>query len=181
MGKSRNPTLPTEEDLEKAAIRYLERFSSSVAGVRRVLARRLRRAGAEDDEGGGAKAAIEAVIAKLVRLGLLDDARYAEFRAGSLARRGASLFTVRRDLKTRGIPGSLVDAAVTHLKDEAGGTSDRADRLAAQALARRRRIGPFRQDAVRAQYRDRDLAVLGRAGFALEIARSVIDGDREDG
>ncbi len=183
MGKPRNPgPPPTQDDLEKAALRYLERFSSSVAGVRRVLNRRARRAApAPDGEAGAFAAAIEAVLAKLIRMGLVDDGRFAEGRAGSLARRGASLFAIRRDLKMRGIAPALIDAALAQLKDEAGGTSDAADRLAAIALARRRRLGPYRQHGVRADWRDRDLAVLGRAGFALDVARSVIDGDREDG
>jgi regulatory protein len=182
MSKSRNPTPPDQASLEKAALRYLERYASSAAGLRRVLMRRLRRAGADqDEEGEDRHAAIEAVIAKLMRLGLLDDARYAEARAGSLARRGASLFVIRRDLKARGIAAGPLDAAIGQLKDEAGGSSDAVDRMAALALARRRRLGPFRAPRVRAQFRDRDLATLGRAGFALEVARSVIDADSEDG
>ncbi len=186
MGKSRSNKPVTQDDLEKAAIRYLERFSSSVAGVRRVLTRKVRRAGqtADEDEAGegfNGKAAIEAVIAKLVRVGLLDDARYAEFRAGALSRRGASLFVIKRDLQTRGVAGSLIDEAMIALREETGGGSDDADRAAALALARRRRLGPYRAEGQRAAFRQRDLAVLGRAGFAMEIARSVVDGERENG
>ena len=182
MGKGRNPAMPTEVALEEAALRYLERYASSAAGVRRVLMRRLRRAGRDEVEDGQAQdAAIEAVIAKLTRLGLLDDRRYAEARASGLARRGASLFVIRRDLRSRGVARTQIEAAVSQLKDEAGGNSDAVDRVAALALARRRRLGPFREPQVRAHYRDRDLAALGRAGFALEVARSVIDGDSEDG
>lgn len=163
-------------DLEKAALRYLERYASSVAGLRRVLRRKARRAGGEG-EASESHADIETVLAKLVRMGLLDDARYAEFRAANLARRGASLYAIRRDLATRGVARTQIDAAVAVLKDESGGTDDETDRAAALALARRRRLGPYRAEAVRAAFRDRDLATLGRAGFALEIARSVIDGD----
>ncbi|HEY1722177.1 MAG TPA: RecX family transcriptional regulator [Magnetospirillaceae bacterium] len=185
MSKSRAKRPLDQDGLEKAAIHYLERFSSSVAGLRRVLSNRLRRAGQTGDteagEGFDGKAAIEAVIAKLIRTGLLDDARYAEFRAGALARRGSSLFTIKRDLKTRGVAPSLIEAAVGNLRDEAGGTSDEADRQAAQALARRRRIGPYRPEDQRAAFRHKDLATLGRAGFDFEIAKSVVDGERENG
>lgn len=178
MGKSKTSDPP---DLEKAALRYLERYASSVAGLRRVLGRKLRRAAmGKDGETPGDQAAVEAVLARLVRMGLLDDARYAEFRAASLARRGASLYAIRRDLALRGVARLQIDTAVAALKEESGGTADEADRAAALALARRRRIGPYRSGTVRAAYRDRDLAALGRAGFALEIARSVIDGDPEN-
>lgn len=183
MGKSRARKPATQEDLEKAAIRYLERFSSSVARVRRVLENRLRRAapGEDDEERFDGKAAIEAVIAKLIRIGLLDDARYAEFRATALARRGASLFVIKRDLKTRGVPAGLIDRALAALREEAGGTSDEADRAAALALARRRRLGPYRPEGQRAAFRHKDLATLGRAGFAFEVAKSVVDGEQDNG
>src|SRR5271154_5303183 len=98
MGKSRAAGATLDENgLEQAAIHYLERYSSSVAGLRRVLRRRIRRAarlsGGEEGQSNIAAgdAMIETVIARLIRTGLLDDGRYAEFRAGSLARRGGSL------------------------------------------------------------------------------------------
>lgn len=50
-----------------------------------------------------------------------------------------------------------------------------ADELKAAArLVRRRRLGPLRPRADRAEHRERDLAVLGRAGFSFEVARKVI-------
>ncbi len=182
MGKGRARKPVTQDSLEKSAIHHLERFSSSVASVRRVLRNRLRRAAQDEGaEGFDGNAAIEAVIAKLVRIGLLDDARYASSRAGALARRGSSLFVIRRDLKTRGVAPSLIETAVAEVRDEAGGTSDEADRAAALALARRRRLGPYRPEDQRAAFRHKDLATLGRAGFALEIARSVVDGEQDNG
>ena len=50
---------------------------------------------------------------------------------------------------------------------------------AALAFARRRRLGPFRTTASRAEHREKDLAKLARQGFAYETARRIID--REDG
>jgi regulatory protein len=44
------------------------------------------------------------------------------------------------------------------------------------ALARRRRLGPFRT-AARAQHRLRDLAAMARAGFAYDLAKKVIDSE----
>jgi regulatory protein len=53
------------------------------------------------------------------------------------------------------------------------------DLAAAKALARRRRLGPWRATG-RAEHRDRDLAVLGRAGFPYAIARRVVDAPSPD-
>ena len=50
-------------------------------------------------------------------------------------------------------------------------------RQAAHALARRRKLGPYRPGE-RSAYREKDLAALARAGFSFGIAREVIDGEK---
>jgi len=181
MGKSRTPAPPDLNGLEQAALHYLERYSNSAAGLRRVLRRRVHKAarlGQGQVEDGNAL--IETVIGRLAKSGMLNDGRYAEFRAASLARRGGSLSIIRRDLRARGVAAELIEAAVDALKRETGGgTNDETDLAAALALAKRRRLGPFRSPGVRATYRMRDLAALGRAGFAYEIAKRAIDGEGE--
>ena len=57
---------------------------------------------------------------------------------------------------------------------------DGDERAAALSLARRRRIGPFRPGE-RAAFRQKDMAVLARAGFPFEVARAVIDGEVDSG
>jgi len=49
------------------------------------------------------------------------------------------------------------------------------DLAAALAFARRRRLGPYRASAARGAHRTRDLAALGRQGFAYALARRVIE------
>lgn len=47
------------------------------------------------------------------------------------------------------------------------------------ALARRRRLGPFRRTG-REEHREKDMAALGRAGFGYQIARKVVDAEDPD-
>ncbi|HKY94689.1 MAG TPA: hypothetical protein VJL84_05255, partial [Kiloniellales bacterium] len=85
----------TPERLEQAALAYLQRYANSAEGLARVLRRRLAKASRE----GRAAAAPEdvaAVVAKLLRLGLLNDALFAEGRAGRLARQGRSQRSIAR-------------------------------------------------------------------------------------
>ena len=117
---------------------------------------------------------IEAVLQRLLSAGLLDDPAYAEALARSLRRRGASRRMVRARMSEKGVGGDLATAA---LEDEADPAA--AELEAATALARRRRLGPWRAEADRAARRDRDLASLARAGFDLKTARTVIDGGTE--
>jgi regulatory protein len=158
--------------LEKAALFYLERYASSAAGLRRVLMRRVARAaGADEAEGEPGRALVEALIQRYLAAGLIDDRRYAEAKAAGLARAGASRYRIRGVLLAKGVAAEDIALAVAAL-DERGGESEAA---AACALIRRKRLGPYRPAARRAECRRRDLAALSRAGFALELARRLLD------
>jgi len=163
--------------LEKAALRYLERFAASTDQLRKVLRRRIKRAamlGAEPEAAAAATRDVETLLERYLAAGLLDDRRFAEAQTQSLRRRGASRQGIRRRLAAKGVERELVEAALA----EDG--EDRSELAAAGALARRRRLGPYRAPGARAAFRQKDLAALARAGFPLEIARRVLSaGDPE--
>ena len=48
-----------------------------------------------------------------------------------------------------------------------------------RAFARRRKLGPFRPGE-RAPYRDKDLAAMARAGFRFDVARRIVEGERDE-
>ena len=171
----------TPERLERAALRYLERFAASVAQLRRVLLARVERSARSHgtDRAEGA-AWVEGLLVRYQASGLVNDAVYAEAKAASLRRRGLSGRAIRERLAVRGVEAETASAALART-DQDGGSDciDSADEAAAWALARRRRLGPFRAAEQRAFHRTRDLASLGRAGFAYETARRVIDAETD--
>ncbi len=176
---TRRPRSPprriTAQSLENIALHYLERFASSSATLRRVLLRRVERAAAVhgDDVAAGA-ALVDALIARYLAAGLLDDRVYAAQKAASLHRRGTSRYGLRGKLAQKGLAPDLIDAAVAEVMAEQGG-----DLAAAAALARRRRLGPYREAVRRAEYRHKDLAAFARAGFGRDLAERVLNA--EDG
>lgn len=175
----RGPKRVTPQYLENAALHYLERFASSAENLRRVLMRKVDRSaaahGTDREEGAGW---VDALIARYHSSGLLNDAGYAEMKAGSLHRRGASARAIRERLAAKGVARDDVDKALERVEEEVEGDFDLT---AALALARRRRLGPYRLPEARAAHRDKDLAALGRAGFAYDIARRVVDAEDPDG
>ena len=180
MSKPRQPKRISKSSLENAALFYLERFSASAEGLRRVLLRRVDRAAkvhGDDPENGAAL--VDDLVSRYLASGLLDDQRYAEGKGRSLLRRGSSRRAIRQDLTRRGVAAEVIDKTLDGLEEDFTDGEMTFDQAAAQAYVRRRRIGPFRPPALRAQFRDRDLASLGRAGFSWEIARQVIDADED--
>lgn len=172
------PRRITATSLDNIALYYLQRFSSSAENLRRVLLRRVDKAaraaedGADDIRAQGA-ALVDALIERYRRSGLLDDTAYAEAKARTLHRRGASLKMIRQGLAVKGVDAEAAQASIERLRDDLPD----ADFAAAVALAKRRRLGPFRPDAQRADFRTNDVATLGRAGFAYDLARRVVDAE----
>jgi len=170
---SRRPPAITDSVLEKAALFYLERYAASSGQLRRVLLRRVKRAtmlGAEADQIEAARRHIEALIERFLASGLLDDRCFAEAQAQSLRRRGASRRRIRERLAAKGVDRGQVEDALETMEPE-GETSELA---AACVLVRRRRLGPYRAAGTRREFRQKDLATLARAGFSLDVARTVL-------
>jgi regulatory protein len=165
----RPPPKITPSYLENAALHYLERYSSSRANLRRVLMRKVDRSlthwGGEREE---VAPMVDAVIAKLAGLGYLDDAAYAEIKVRGLRRKGASARLIQAALAAKGVEAETTAAALAEQEPE-------SELAAAFTLARRRRLGPYRPADKRAEFRAKDLATLGRAGFSWETARQVVE------
>jgi regulatory protein len=175
--RARKPPRPlTAASLENAAVYYLSRFASSSGNLRRVLMRKVARAARVVEEGGeegqveaGAQM-VDALIARYLEKGLLNDRAYAAQAASSLARRGASRYSIAGKLAQKGVDNDLVTQTIAALDEEGEAT----ELAAACALARRRRLGPYRAPEKRADFREKDLASLARAGFRLDLARRVL-------
>lgn len=168
----------TPQYLENAALHYLQRFASSTDNLRRILMRKVERSAAAHgtDREEGARW-VEELLARYRRSGLLNDGTYARMRAESLHRRGASTRAIAQKLAAKGIDRDEADKALDTLREDIGSELDIS---AALALARRRRLGPYRLPEARAAHREKDLAALGRAGFAYDVARRVVDAEDPD-
>lgn len=157
---------PDEASLREGALNYLARYAATEAGLRKVLHRRIdlwaRQAADQDnvtDRAAAAKATVPGVIARMVELGLLNDAAFAESRARGLALSGSSRRAISGRLMAKGINPEQARAA---LPEDAA-----TELVSALILARKRRIGPFRKAP---PDQNRELGMLARAGFPRDVA-----------
>ena len=103
--------------------------------------------------------------------GILDDRRYAENAAAGLRRRGASRRKIIVKLRLKGVPEVVIAEVLQTQNDDNPGS----ELEAAVALAKRRRLGPFRRgEDSGPERRRKDLAVLARAGFSFEVAARAL-------
>jgi regulatory protein len=110
---------------------------------------------------------------------VVDDQAFAQTKARALHRRGASTRQMRQRLKLAGVADETLNKAMAGLDQELDADPRQREWQAAVALARRRRLGPFRGKD-RQEHRNRDLAAMARAGFDYDLARKVIDAADRD-
>jgi regulatory protein len=173
--------------LQRAALHYLESYASSSENLRRVLRGKLdRRCRARGEEAQPFLPLVDEVVEKAVAGGYVDDTRYAQTKVASLRRRGGSRRAIAAKLQAKGLDRDAIGAALDEIDaqaavendtdpDAGGDEAENAERTAAAAYARRRRLGPFRVKE-REERRDRDIAAMMRAGFGYRVAQGVIDG-----
>lgn len=125
---------------------------------------------------------IAAIVESMAKTGFVDDRRLAEARTRTLRNRGKSTRAVQASLREKGVPSEIVAEITEHPIDDAGAPVSVAtiDESAAWSLARRKKLGPFRPETLRAENRQKDLAALGRAGFSFALAKRILDGEPPD-
>ena len=169
---------PDEAALQAAALAHLARYATTRAGLVRVLDRRVERwvrgaAGQEvvAERAVAAKQLVRQVVARLVEAGVVSDAAFAESRARRLLRAGHSRRAVAAHLAGRGVASETAETVLPEAPE--------VELAAALALARRRRLGPFRAAPQDAAGKRRELGVLARAGFPQRIAEQALATDLE--
>lgn len=114
-------------------------------------------------------ARVDALIERFVSVGYVDDESFARARSGALLRRG---FGSRRISETLGAAGIEQDLRERVMPGVA------AQRRAALAMVRKRRFGPFAEDALPSMSdphrRQKQMAAMLRAGHAMDAVRALL-------
>lgn len=118
-------------------------------------------------------AEIDATLARLVSLGLLDDATFARgFAHARIVGRGFGARRVAADLRQRGVAGHIVEAVLAEIREETGG--DERTALAEVAERRLRTLRSLEPEVARRRLS----SWLIRRGFAvgdtLRVVRDLI-------
>jgi len=150
-GKPRQ--LETEAEVYDAAIKILMRRAHSVSEMKKALGRRC-----EEEK------VVKAVVERLKRENLIDDARYArQFTRNRTEARKQGQFRIARELRARGVPDRHIEAALVDAAKE----SDPAAAVR-QRIERKLKLyrGEIDQKKLASLYR----SLIG-AGFPTDLIR----------
>jgi regulatory protein len=163
MPHSKRPRPPlTSADLERLALRYVERYATTRHKLSTYLSRKIRERGWGDER----EPEVERVAQRMAELGYVDDAGFAGGRIASLSRRGYGARRVQQALRHAGIERDLAEALTPDIDAEA--------QASALAWARRRRVGPWAREAADPKLRERQAAAMMRAGHAPQLAWKIV-------
>ena len=151
------------EQLHELALRYVGKYATTRSKLGSYLQRKIRERGWN----GPAEPAVDALVERMAKSGLVDDATYAVSKARSLSDRGYGMGRVGQALRAFGVDDEDGVEARELAEDRA------AD--AAIRFARRKRIGPFASQRPDPKAREKSLAAMVRAGHGFDIARKLVD------
>ncbi len=168
----KTPKKISKKYLENAALYYLQRYATSVENFRCVLVRKIKRScqfhKTPIDE---FLPLVDELVQRYTAVGLLNDAVFARAKTASLRRQGKSARAVQSKLQQKGVTSDDIERALEEVDEDAD-----AEFQAALKIARKKKIGPFRIKETRdPKDLQKELAILGRAGFSYEIARKLLN------
>jgi regulatory protein len=145
------------------ALRYVGRYATTRARLGAYLRRKI----GERGWAGDVPADPDAIVAHFAELGYIDDAGFAVMKGAALTRRGYGARRVSESLRAAGVE----EADRTDAQDQAAAEKW----TAAQALARRKRIGPYAAERPERDVREKHVAAFLRAGHDFATARKWVD------
>jgi len=146
--------------LERLALRYVERFSTTRGRLTDYLLRKIRERGWE-----GAAADPAALAEKMAALGYVNDLAFGEARAAAMARRGLGQRRVSVAFRQAGIAEEDAAALAPAIEDRAV--------QAALTFARKKRIGPFATALPDRALREKQIGTMIRGGHDFTLSRRI--------
>ena len=156
------------ESLRQLALQYVGKYATTQSKLASYLSRKIRERGWDDER----SADIGGLTERFTSLGYINDAQFAEARSRSFVRRGFGGRRLNEDLRASGIGDADAIHAKAHMEDSIF--------TAAENFARRKRLGPFAQEAAPPEKRHKQLNAFLRAGHSFELAKRFVYAEPDD-
>lgn len=154
--------------LTDLAYGYAARYAVTEGRLARYLATKVRERGWAGE--GLVAEKISDLTARLVELGVINDAVVARSTVDLARRKGLAEQRLRAALASKQVRGDVAAAALAAQENDADGALGDACRF-----AQRKRLGPWRTVSRSPERLRRELAAMIRAGHGFSVARQVVE------
>lgn len=161
----------TPQRLKNIALYYLKRYESSVENLRQVLQKRINTYVRENPNFDKQQAYewTEQILNDFKHLNYLNDYRYAEIKIRGYLNAGKPARYIKPKLMQKGVPEDIINKILQMQEYDAVAM--------ALKLAKKKKIGPYRESENRREFRQKDMATLIRAGFDYDVVSDVLNAD----
>lgn len=171
-------------DLQEYTMMYLSRYNNTEKGLLRVLKAKLQRWAIKAEKEGVESSEVRNklkqghqeipdIIAKVKRLGIVNDHIFTEHKVSSLIRSGRSQKVIQNKLLQKGVAFDVVQSVLDQYQDKD------IELLAALVYAKKRRIGPFRRvdRELSPEIKQKEQSSFARGGFSFAMTDNVLSMD----
>jgi regulatory protein len=155
------------EGLDRLALHYVGRYATTQAKLADYLRRKVRERGWAGENAPD----VDAIVKRCAALGYVDDRAFAESKSTALSRRGYGERRIDAALKNAGIAPDIAQDVMP---------DDDAALAAADAYARRKRIGSYGPPVTDPKVRQRQFAAMIRAGHSFDLAKRFMNAVASD-
>ena len=170
--KKKIPKKITLDNLEKSAIKYLEKYSASEYQLVNILKRKIiktcffYKVKPETNF-----EFIKLITTKFKKKGFIDDKKFTENKIFTYMERGYSKKKIIFNLKTRGISDENIEEGINNLKT----TYVDSELAAALIYAKKKKILVFNKKEKKFNEIKKKLFQVAQAGFSYNIAKKIIN------
>ena len=168
--KKKIPKKITLDNLEKSAIKYLEKYLVSEYQLTASLRRKIIKASffyktkpEKDFE------LIKLIINKFKKIGLIDDKKFSENKALIYIEKGYSKKKIIFNLKSKGVSDENIQLGINSLKT----TYVNSELFSALIYARKKKFITFEKKKI--DENKKRLLQMSQAGFSYDIAKKIIN------
>ena len=169
--KKKIPKKITLDNLEKSAIKYLEKYSVSEYQLTGFLRKKIIKTSFfyKTDPQKDFKL-IEKIISKFKKIGLIDDKKFSENKAINYVEKGYSKKKIIFILKSKGISDENIQIGINSLEE----SYFNSEILSALIYARKKKFITFEKKKIIGEDKKK-LLKMSQAGFPYNIAKKIIN------
>ncbi len=161
----------TIEEMRKFAFDYIDKFAPTKQQLKIYLLKKYLNFKETNVKKSNISDLIDIVIENLEKSKFINDKYYSESKAKSLIQKGSSINKIRNYLIKKGVDEKYIQNTIDGIQE----SNEDQDFFSAIKVCKKKRIGPSRDESNRSLFYKKDMGVLARSGFNLEVSKRVMD------